>query len=142
LRKVRRHLQTLLAAFLTCIAAQANAPTPALPQSLDLGRAAESSDRVTNVFRALSLEKVAESAQRGDPDAQYELGVRIGSGAGPAKGEAKALEWFQKAAESGHAGAAYELGHAYTFGDGVQTNFSLALTWYESAAKGGYLPAH
>jgi TPR repeat protein len=89
----------------------------------------------------MSLESVATAAQRNDPAAQFELGVRLGNGAGMSTNTQEAFRWFKSAADLGHVGAAYEVGRAYTFGDGIQTNYSEALRWYETAAKQGYLPA-
>jgi TPR repeat protein len=51
------------------------------------------------------ISQLQREAQKGDPDAQYNLAYRYENGLGVAKDEAKALELYQQAADQGHTAA-------------------------------------
>ncbi|HXO29086.1 MAG TPA: tetratricopeptide repeat protein [Thermoanaerobaculia bacterium] len=70
------------------------------------------------------------AAQRGDAEAQFELGMA-------SHDPAVAVGWFRKAAEQGHADAQYRLGEAYKFGSGVAQDKAEALKWWRRAAEQG-----
>lgn len=79
------------------------------------------------------------SADMGDPEGMYNLGVcyEYGKG-GLTEDEAKAVEWYKKAAEAGYATAMYKLGGAYKWGQGGLTrDTSKAVEWYRKAAEAG-----
>lgn len=84
-----------------------------------------------------------EAAERGDADAQVELGFTyiIDVGLGEEDREKyyneKAVPWFRKAAEQGHARGQSRLGFAYYYGDGVNQDFREAVKWFKKAAKQG-----
>ena len=79
------------------------------------------------------------SADMGDPEGMYNLGVcyEYGKG-GLTEDEAKAVEWYKKAAEAGYATAMCNLGDAYRWGQGGLTrDTSKAVEWYQKAAEAG-----
>ena len=78
------------------------------------------------------------AAERGDKEAQYNLGVCYNNGYGVTKDFTQAVYWFRKAAEQGDATAQYNLGVCYEYGQGVPENKNHALYWYEKVAAGGY----
>jgi len=75
-------------------------------------------------------------AEKGDANAQYELGTfySLGLSRTP-KDPTTAAKWFQKAADQGHAGAQFMLGMAYKSGKGVPKDVSGAAKYFALAAK-------
>jgi Sel1 repeat len=69
-----------------------------------------------------------EQAERGDPEAEYELGRAYQNR--PEPDYAEALRWYRKAAEAGNAGARITLGDMYFAGEGVTRDFAEAARWY------------
>ena len=82
------------------------------------------------------------SADMGDPEGMYNLGVCYEYGEGGLTedevDEVKAVEWYQKAAEAGYASAMWDLGYAYRWGEGGLTrDEAKAVEWYRKAAEAG-----
>jgi uncharacterized protein len=76
-------------------------------------------------------------AHRGDAEAQYQLGILYGTGAGLALDLTKSAEWHRRAAEQGHDKAQAMLGLFYSTGQGVPKNQDEAIKWWrQSAAQG------
>ena len=75
-----------------------------------------------------------QMAQRGDPDAQFELGLRLLGGEGFPKDEKKAAEWITKAADQKHPDAIYALATMYEEGAGVAKDEKKAFDLYKKAA--------
>ena len=59
------------------------------------------------------LKNLSSAAERGDPNAQFRMGLAYAAGRGVAQNDADALDWFRKAGEKGHARAQYMTGLAY-----------------------------
>ena len=92
--------------------------------------------------------KNAILAEKGDPEAQYQLGNFYASGwddfvndYGVKKDWQKAIEWYTKAAEQGYAEAQYTLGMRYAEGKGVKQDWQKAIEWYTKAAEQGHAEA-
>jgi TPR repeat protein len=81
------------------------------------------------------------SALIGDPDARYELGIRLASGIGLPKDNAQAVSWLNKSADSGSIHAQFSLGYIHDIGDIVRADRNKTLTWYEKAAVSGSIEA-
>jgi uncharacterized RDD family membrane protein YckC len=81
------------------------------------------------VFRAL--------ADRGDTDAQNNIGFMYANGQGVATNYAEAVKWYRLAAEAGYAIAQSNLGAMYVDGKGVAKNYAEAARWYRLAAEQG-----
>lgn len=86
-------------------------------------------------------ERLLESAQHGDADAQFELGKNYETGRiGLPKDFAQAEHWYRQAAVQGDPFAEASLGLLYQFGKGLPKDTVQALMWYEIAlthSKGG-----
>ena len=81
-----------------------------------------------------------ERADRGDPQAQTELGSRYYAGRGVPQDDAAAVRWTWLAAEQGYAPAQYNLGLLYFRSRGVLGDDAEAARWYRAAAEQGYAP--
>jgi serine/threonine protein kinase/TPR repeat protein len=84
-----------------------------------------------------ALAGVLAAANRGDPDAQNQLGVKYAQGEdGLTRDDTKAVEWYRKAADQGLAKAETNLGDMYYFGrGGLDKSYLDALSWYLKASQ-------
>jgi len=82
-----------------------------------------------------SIEETRAKAERGDAQAQYELGVSYEDGRGVPQDDAEAVRWYRLAAEQGHAWAQYELAVNYEDGRGVPQDDLLAHKWANLSAS-------
>jgi localization factor PodJL len=91
--------------------------------------------------RASAAALLATAAERGDPDAQYILG--LGDSLQPAteRDPERAARWLARAASQGHARAQYALAQAYIDGSGVRRDPAWANMWLERAARRGHGPS-
>src|SRR5258707_764833 len=76
-------------------------------------------------------------ADKGEVEAQYNLGVMYDKGQGVTRDYAIAVSWFRKAADQGFAAAQLSLGIMYENGLGVPQEFTTAVNWYRRAADQG-----
>jgi eukaryotic-like serine/threonine-protein kinase len=83
------------------------------------------------------LADIAAAANRGDPAAQNQLGVKYAQGEdGLPRDEVKAVEWYRKAANQNFAKAEVNLGDMYYYGrGGLLQSYLDALSWYLKAAQ-------
>jgi hypothetical protein len=88
-------------------------------------------------IQAKSLADLRTLADRGDAEAQYQMGVRYDEGDSVPKDDAQAVQWFQHAAEQGHVDAQAHLGAYYWAGRGVPEDLSKAYMWSMIAVAGG-----
>ena len=71
-------------------------------------------------------------AEKGDPQAQFNLGLMYHSGLGIARNEGEAVKWYQKAAEGGYSAARIYLAVGYEEGwFGLPQDQQKALYWRE-----------
>jgi TPR repeat protein len=87
--------------------------------------------------QAKSLADLRTLADRGDAEAQYQMGVRYDEGDSVPKDDAQAVQWFQHAAEQGQVDAQAHLGAYYWAGRGVPEDLSKAYMWSMIAVAGG-----
>ena len=80
---------------------------------------------------------ICSSAQQGDVDAQYDLGIMYIVGEAVVQDYERAAHWLSKAGEQGHLGAQWALGLMYGYGEGVELNYDKAVYWYTKAAEQG-----
>lgn len=85
----------------------------------------------------VSLASLTQSAESGDPKAQFELGRAYEDGKGVPQDDSRAVEWFRKSAEQGNAQAQNSLGVMFAQGRGVTRDREEAVRWYRKAAKQG-----
>ncbi len=82
-----------------------------------------------------------KAAERGDPDAQTDVGFMYRSGQGVAQDFQRALQWLTKAADQRNQEAEAGLGDMYSFGLGVTPDAKQAFEWYMKAASRGLAAA-
>jgi localization factor PodJL len=103
-----------------------------------------------NMFAQWPTGKVAEAdgtadlskqiiamAEKGDPAAQYDLGVRLAEGRGMDRDAKAALKWLEKAANKGLAPAQFRIGSMYREGKGITADNAKALDWFKRSAQRG-----
>lgn len=77
-------------------------------------------------------------ADRGDADAQFELGLRMITGEGVKKNLEEGIKLVEKAAKQKHLRAQHVLGTLYEDGVGVKKDLAKAAEWYRSSAELGF----
>lgn len=77
------------------------------------------------------------SAEKGDRDAQYKLGLLYLTGNGALQDFAEAAKWLKLAAEQGYGLAQYELGMIYRSGYGLSADPVQSYVWLNLAAAAG-----
>ena len=87
-------------------------------------------------FRA-ALQEWLPVAQRGDANAEFNIGLLYAAGKGVQRDYRQAAEWYRKAAEQGVGAAEYNLGVMYANGDGVPRDVHEAVKWLQKAADAG-----
>jgi len=86
---------------------------------------------------ATAAKELRPAAERGDPEAQYRVGLMYEFGKGYPKDMKQALAWLRQAAGQGHVAAEVELGVLYRTGDGVPQDDAQAVSWFTKAAGQG-----
>jgi TPR repeat protein len=76
-------------------------------------------------------------AEKGDAEAQFEVGNRYYSGEGVPQDDVEAVKWYRKAADQGYAAAQFNLGNSHRTGEGVPQDDVEAVKWYRKAADQG-----
>jgi len=84
-----------------------------------------------------SIDDLRAAAEKGDVEAQLELGFIYEEGRGVRQDHAAAVKWYRKAAEQGLAKAQFKLGLRYSIGLGVLEDTEEALKWQRKAAEQG-----
>ena len=90
---------------------------------------------------AQDINTLEQQAQKGDAEAQYNLGEMYAIGRVVPKNYAQAHKWFRLAADQGNTDAQYILGLMYEEGLGVPQDYAQAVKWYRLAADQGYASA-
>ncbi|MGB7768149.1 MAG: tetratricopeptide repeat protein [Verrucomicrobiia bacterium] len=80
-------------------------------------------------------------AEKGDAEAQFNLGFCYDDGRGVAKNAKEAVKWYRKAAEQNYAPAQFNLGYCYANGQGIRKDKEEAVKWFRLAAEQNYAPA-
>ncbi|MGI9339639.1 MAG: tetratricopeptide repeat protein [Psychrobacter sp.] len=81
--------------------------------------------------------KLKRSAEQGNAEAQYKLGLMYDIGKEVDQDYQKAFKWYEKSANQGLASSQSRLGSMYRYGKGVDINHSKASQWYWKAAEQG-----
>ncbi|MFB2539347.1 tetratricopeptide repeat protein [Acinetobacter sp. c3-l95] len=82
-----------------------------------------------------------QQAQKGNTEAQFNVGVMYGTGTGVKQDDAQAVYWYTKAMQQGNILALNNLGLLYATGSGVPKDYQKAKQLLENAANHGYLEA-
>ena len=77
-------------------------------------------------------------ADRGDADAQFELGLRLVTGEGVKENTSEGVTFIEKAAKQKHLRAQHVMGTLYEEGRGVKKDMARAAEWYRSSAELGF----
>jgi TPR repeat protein len=76
-------------------------------------------------------------AEKGSPEAQFNLGLLYADGQGVPQDYSEARTWFQRSADQDYAKAQLNLGALYSSGKGVKRDYVQAYKWFNvCAAKG------
>ncbi len=84
------------------------------------------------------VKDVLQRAKEGDPDAQYEMGMRYRTGDGVFEDEQESVRWLGSAADGGNVDAMYEMGVSFDLGIGLPIDEFAAEEWYRKAAEHGH----
>ena len=84
-----------------------------------------------------TLDQLRQFAGKGEPAAEYALGMRYASGDGVKQDDKEAANWFLKAAENGNVKAQATLGTRYWGGRGVPASLTQAYFWAVLARAAG-----
>lgn len=87
------------------------------------------------------VEKLRQTADLGDVQAQFNLGLCYEFGRGVAKDQIMAMKWFRDAAEQGYDEAQYTLGCCYNGDEGFPKDAGEAVKWWGKAAAQGHANA-
>jgi TPR repeat protein len=86
---------------------------------------------------ATALKEWQPVAEKGDANAEYNLGLLYAKGQGVPQDYKQAVEWYRKAAVQGVAAAQFNLGVIYANGQGVPVNPEEAAKWFTMASQKG-----
>ncbi|HLX72867.1 MAG TPA: tetratricopeptide repeat protein [Verrucomicrobiae bacterium] len=99
---------------------------------------------ITSIFRSWfrntatpTPDSIMTQAERGDANAQFDLGLRFANGKGPGQDYSQAAQWYLKAAEQSHVLAQFNLAVMYAEGQGMPVDKDQSLLWLGRAAKLG-----
>ena len=110
----------------------------AKPEGLDLApRSGPSAGELMPAIPPGISASLRDATATGQPNAQYELAMRLFEGRGLPKDQSAAARWFERAASLGLAPAQYRLGSMYEKGIGVARDPAAAKRWYLKAAEAG-----
>ncbi len=90
---------------------------------------------------AKEIEVIMMAAEKGNAEAQKNLGKCYYAGDGVEQSYEKAVEWYTKAAEQGNASAQNKLGVCYYYGYGIVQDYEIAAKWCLMSAEQGYVKA-
>ncbi|MEJ2374554.1 MAG: tetratricopeptide repeat protein [Pseudolabrys sp.] len=86
---------------------------------------------------ATALRLYRPLANRGEPTAQYVMGLMYANDQGVPQSYAAAMNWHKKVAEEGEALGQFSVGVMYLKGLGVRKNYAEAAKWFQKAADQG-----
>ena len=122
-----------------------NTPAKPVPQTATAKPAAKNGaakDVTSKTSASVSLDRVIQSANSGNPAALTILGLRALDGTnGAVINMTDAVKFLTAAAEKDQAVAQYRLGTLYERGQGVTADAAKAMHWYEMAANQGNIDA-
>ena len=90
-----------------------------------------------NKQTSVKIARLRAKAEKGDPQAQADLGLAYEKGDGVTQNWDEATRWYLLAAEQGHNWSQAQLGFCYSNGNGVPQSYTEAANWYRKAAEQG-----
>jgi hypothetical protein len=127
-------------AVIALLAALTHVGTPARADDAADLKAAEAALIAGDNAKVLAL--VKPLAEKGNAEAQRNMGVLYLRGRGVNRDTGAAIEWFRKSADQGFGPAQYQLGLLHYTGEGVEKNVAEAGKLFELAAAKGVIEAH
>jgi len=98
-------------------------------------------DQAAAKWRIAAAESYRKAADKGDTEAQFQLGSMYHSGNGVRHDNDEAMKWYRKAADQGYGKAQYAVGLMYQRGStsilGLWPNAKEAYFWYSLALSSG-----
>jgi hypothetical protein len=88
-----------------------------------------------------SPEEIKRLADKGDVNAELQMGLYHSSLTWGSRDDKLAAQWFEKAARHGQVDAQYHYGQALRDGQGVVQDYRTAFYWLEKAARQGHAQA-
>ena len=88
-----------------------------------------------------ALREWQASAEQGQVEALFNIGLLHYHGRGVSEDRALALDWYRRAAERGYARAQYTIAEMYETGDGVPKDLIQAHLWFKLAGSERYADA-
>ncbi len=88
------------------------------------------------------ITKIKSSAEQGDSEAQFMLGVMYHNGEGVKQDFKESFKWFKKSALQNNKYAECNLGAMYALGQGVKIDATNAIKWLNKSGEDGYTPAY
>jgi TPR repeat protein len=86
---------------------------------------------------ATAAKELHPLAEKGNPEAQYRVGLMYEFGKGFPMDKVQAVSWLRKSATQGHIEAQVEIAVIYATGDGVPQDDKQAVDWFRKAAEQG-----
>jgi len=83
------------------------------------------------------LDDCRVKAEQGDPEAQFNLGMKYDEGQEVIQDYKEAVKWYRKSAEQEYSNAQYNLGNKYYHGKGVVQDYVMAHMYWNIAAVSG-----
>ena len=96
----------------------------------------------SNISLEQFITKIKNSAEQGDSEAQFMLGVMYYNGDGVKQDFKEAFKWFKKSALQNNKYAECNLGAMYALGQGVKIDATNAIKWLNKSGEDGYTPAY
>jgi TPR repeat protein len=93
---------------------------------------------VSQAQQQVNEKELRDWADRGDSEAQFELGLRMITGEGVKKSPAEGVAFIEKAAKQKHLRAQHIMGTLYEDGVGVKKDLAKAAEWYRTSADLGF----
>lgn len=97
--------------------------------------------KVVSSVETVSNDQIKSLAEKGDAEAELQMGLRYTSIAWGIKDDKIAAQWFEKAARKDQVEAQYRYGLALLEGQGVVQDYKTAFYWLEKAALQGHAQA-
>lgn len=88
-----------------------------------------------------AAESFKKAAAKGNPEAQFNLGLMYLKGEGVEQDYRQAMALFQQSAEQDNARAQLNLARMYAKGQGLVASYAKALPWFKKSAEQGYADA-
>ncbi len=97
--------------------------------------------KAVSPVETFSRDQMKSLAEKGNAEAELQMGLRHTSAARGVKNDRIAVQWFEKAARHDQVEAQYRYGMALLEGRGVVQDYKTAFYWLEKAARQGHAQA-